>query len=141
MKQLLLISIALVLLGCKSDDDTANEITLDSSWTLISYTPSPILPHTITYEPGQIIWKFDTQANTIDVVLTAGGDILLEPVTYNYELTDNSCNYNDNKYIQIVDGQRLGVLILDDLQDGEITISEACVDGFIAVFEQISTEI
>lgn len=135
-KTILLLAILGLALSCSSDDDTG--VGQFEAFNLKVYTPNPFFDAdtTINYNDGDIVWNFNFGSNQVEVSISEG----IEPVRlpagmYNFTLNDNVCNYADNKYFHVAD-DIIGLLILDNYGEGSITISDACIDGPIYVFER-----
>ena len=137
-KLLLLFCMSFVLLSCNNDDDAPKTSNLDGEWSLISFVPSTFLPDPFDYPVGDIVWDFDTENQTITVTIINGANqVLLKVGTYNYTLTDNACNYDDFRYLQLVNSIGLGVMVLDEPDFGSMLLTEACLDGHTASFQKL----
>lgn len=134
MKKFLFISLIALCFSCNSDDDGGTF----EDFNLTIYTPNPFFEEDTTqnFDSGDIVWSFNFASQQVTVQVASGVDpVRLNPGTYSFSLNDNICNYDDNRYFH-VDGDVIGLLIMDDYSEGKITISNACVDGAIFVFER-----
>ena len=145
MKRILtLLLLSSLLFSCdKEDSESNNPNPIDEgpgptfvNLSLTQHVFSAINDEFETFEMGDIVWDFNFASQEITVSVADGIDpVFLNPGTYSFTLEDNVCNYGDNRYIH-PDGRLMGLLILDDFDEGVITISDACVDGPIFTFER-----
>ena len=133
MKRLLFFVLLLGLLSCSNDDNTTSDEIL---YILKTYTPSAMLPDTQTFDVSDIIWSFNFEAQTISVIVSDNVEaVVLDEGVYSYSLTDHPCNYDEHMQL-VINGTEHGVLIKDSPANNFLTISEACLDGHVLVFER-----
>jgi hypothetical protein len=135
-KILLLLLITIVFISCSKDEATVSSSF--EAFSLKSYVASPMVSNdAVEYETGDIVWRFNFESQQLQVQIADGIDALrLETGTYNFSLNDNTCNYDENPYFH-VDSDAIGLLIMDNYEDGLLTISDACIDGPIYRFERL----
>ncbi len=136
MNKIILLLCTIVLFSCSSDDNVNPDDF--EAFNLKAYTANPFLDAdtTINYNDGDIVWDFNFNSNQVEVSVLEGIEsVRLLPGMYNFTLNDNVCNYDDNRYFHVGD-DRIGLLILDNYPEGQLTISDACIDGPIYFFER-----
>ena len=137
MKKLLVFSLCCALgFSCSSDDN--DDAGVFEVFNLKVYVVNPLLSpdSDVTYEDGDITWSFNLEAQRVKVTVAEGIDaVRLAPGSYDFTLNDNLCNYGDNRYFHVNDDS-IGLLILDNYSEGQITISDACIDGPVFYFER-----
>lgn len=129
-------TLLLSLSTCNQDDKVASQQN-NPSFTLVSRS-NAFGGSSTEYPSEAIVWTINFNSQKIDVAIT--GDptpVYLEAGSYNYELKEHPCNYDDNQFIS-VGGNDLGVLILDDLAEGTLIITGECYDGDRLTFRRLN---
>jgi len=87
------------------------------------------------HEEGQIVWDMDMEVQSLDITIEEVEKIenLPYPGSYQFELVEHSCNYDDNQYLS-VEGREYGLMITDYVDNDSLIITNACVDGHIILF-------
>lgn len=143
-KYILLMVLSVFFLSCSKEDSESNNPntlpnnpnTIPVSFSLTRYVPSAMNDEFQEFDNGKIVWVFDFSERRVTVNLADGVEaVFLDSGNYSYTLEDNACNYGDNRYIH-PDGRLMGLMIMDDFDEGVITISDGCVDGPIFTFER-----
>ena len=133
-----------LILSCSDEDSESNQPNNPDNnpnptvvnFSMTRYVPSAMNEEFEAFEMGEIVWKFDFIDQEIQVTVSDEVQaVFLDTGTYSYTLEDNVCNYGDNRYIH-PDGRLMGLMIMDEYDDGVITISDGCVDGPIFTFER-----
>jgi len=116
-------------------DEESTERQIES-WSLVKYIPSAFFPEQFqALEEGQIVWDFDMDAQSLDISIEEVEKIdgLPFPGSYQFELEEHACNYDDNQYISI-EGRQYGLMITDYIDNDSLIITDACVDGHVILF-------
>lgn len=129
----------LVFSACEYQTPPIDEENTDrnaSAWSLVKYTPSAFFPNQFeAFEEGQIVWDMDMEVQSLDITIEEVEKIenLPYPGSYQFELVEHSCNYDDNQYLS-VEGREYGLMITDYVDNDSLIITNACVDGHIILF-------
>ena len=139
-----LLAIALLLAGCSGEEaDNNPDQPMDqnpdpgfNSFSLRYFYPNADQLEFIDFDKNEIVWEFDFDNQEIDVVvLPTAESVFLSSGTYSYTLEDNPCNFGENRYIY-PDGRKMGLMILDQIDEGFITITEECISGPVYTFQR-----
>lgn len=122
---ILFFTFAVLISSCNKSKEIENDLAGD--WYVSSYDNSAIEPSPAeSYSNWRIIWNFDDGTLNISDTSTQTTPILA-PGTYSYELVeDGDCG---STHI-LIDNDDFGAITVNSDQ-GELTISYACLDGRI----------
>ena len=120
-------------MSCNNDDTPNGEEIL---YLLKSYTPSAMLPETEFFEPSDIMWSFNFEAQTIAVIVSDDIEpVVLDQGAYTFNLVDHACSFDDNMQL-VINGFEYGILIREVPDTSELMITDACLDGHVLVFDK-----
>lgn len=113
--------------SCETEESTES---YHGEWFLVA-VENPFINETTNYEPGQIIWDFDTTNQIIEVTNNTEEEVVLSAGFHAYSLGEHPCNYFDYDFITAGEEQELGVFDLQSLGADQIKINYSCLDGSI----------
>lgn len=138
------LALAFLITSCSSEDSENNpDQPMDqnpspnlNSFSLRFFYPNADELEFSDFDKNEIVWEFDFDSMEVDVVVAPGIEpIFLDDGTYTYTLEDNPCNFGENRYIH-PDGKKMGLMILDQIDEGFITITEDCIGGPVYTFQR-----
>ncbi|WP_053976426.1 hypothetical protein [Mangrovimonas xylaniphaga] len=116
---------------CNSDDDHTNTNTLEGSWNLVRVTGG-FAGVDDEFEPGLIVWDFNTSSTTITVTNNNTGNTIYDGLptgTYSYNLSTTE----EGEYIT-VENMLNGQL---NISGNQMTLDDnVAADGFLLTFNK-----
>lgn len=132
MKNFKLLSLfaLLLLLGCNSDDDNRNDVTLSGEWKLIEVNGT-IAGIRHEFEPGIIKWNFNISNNTFTVINNNTDEAkqdVFESGTYTYSIVSNDATPEICSQALVLDGTNYGCF---NVTNTSLQINQGEADGII----------